>query len=382
MKIVHLADSHLGFSAYSRVDKWGRNLREEMVYQGFKEAVDKIIEINPDAVVHAGDVFHHVRPKIRPLYVFKQNLERLIDAEIPVIIISGNHDAPKSFSAVSPFKLFEGMDGICIAHSYQYERFDVGGYSFHCIPFCLNSDDYLKQFQNIHYSGSDVLVMHGMVEALWDKRLRTVGEHELKDSFLKRDFSYIALGHYHGQAQIANNAWYSGSIEYFRFGEEGDDKGMLLVDLDKGLVEPIQVKDKNMFDLPAIECDGFSSEDLLKELQSKCDEVGLENNIVRIKLNNVSREAYKNINLRGLGQLKSMAVHLEVMPNFKEEKNVWKSEAIEVERLPREFEKFLKDESSSERIAQAIKDEVISYGTDLIKRAAETRTTEVFDAPK
>ena len=382
MKIVHLADSHLGFSAYSRVDKWGRHLREEMVYQGFKEAVDKIIEINPDAVVHAGDVFHHVRPKIRPLYVFKQNLERLIDAEIPVIIISGNHDAPKSFSAVSPFKLFEGMDGICIAHSYQYERFDVGGYSFHCIPFCLNSDDYLKQFQNIHYSGSDVLVMHGMVEALWDKRLRTVGEHELKDSFLKRDFSYIALGHYHGQAQIANNAWYSGSIEYFRFGEEGDDKGMLLVDLDKGLVEPVQVKDKNMFDLPAIECDGFSSEDLLKELQSKCDEVGLENNIVRIKLNNVSREAYKNINLRGLGQLKSMAVHLEVMPNFKEEKNVWKSEAIEVERLPREFEKFLKDESSSERIAQAIKDEVISYGTDLIKRAAETRTTEVFDAPK
>ena len=38
-----------------------------MIYEGFDLAIDKIIELMPDAVVHAGDVFHHVRPRIRPL---------------------------------------------------------------------------------------------------------------------------------------------------------------------------------------------------------------------------------------------------------------------------------------------------------------------------
>jgi len=366
MKIIHLADSHLGFSAYGRVDKWGRKLREEMVYQGFKKAVDKIIELRPDAVVHAGDVFHHVRPRIRPLYVFKQNLERLIDADIPVIVISGNHDSPKSFAAVSPFSLYEGMKNVHIAHSYKYEPFEVGGYIFHCIPFCHDPEDYLEEFRKIRYSGNDVLVMHGMVEALWNKRLRTVGEHELKDSFLKRDFSYIALGHYHGQAQLAQNAWYSGSIEYFRFNEAQDEKGMLLVDLDSGKVEPIPVKEKDMFDLAPVDCDRLSSEEITTELQNLCEDVDIKNKIIRIKLKNVSREAYRNIDHARMSRLKSEALHLEIMPEFKDEICSWDAEQVDAGSLPREFEKFLRDEASE--TPKAIQDDVIAYGIDLIGR--------------
>ncbi len=368
MKIVHLADSHLGFSAYGRVDKRGRNLREEMVYQGFKKAVDKIIELRPDAVIHAGDVFHHVRPRIRPLYVFKQNLERLVEAGIPVIVISGNHDSPKSFAAVSPFSLYEGMKNVHIAHHYEYEPFEVDGYVFHCIPFCIDPEDYLEEFRKIRYTGNDVLVMHGLIEALWNKRLRTVGEHELKDSFLKRDFSYIALGHYHGQAQLAQNAWYSGSVEYFRFNEAHDEKGMLLVDLENGKVEPIPVKAKDMLDLTPVDCDRLSSEEITTELQNLCEDVDIKNKIVRIRLKNVSREAYRNINHARMSRLKSEALHLEVMPDFKDEIRSWDAEPVDAGSLPREFEKFLRDEASG--TPKAIQDDVIAYGIDLIGRIA------------
>jgi len=366
MKIIHLADSHLGFSAYGRVDKWGRKLREEMVYQGFEKAVDKIIELRPDAVVHAGDVFHHVRPRIRPLYVFKQNLERLVEADIPVIVISGNHDSPKSFAAVSPFSLYEGMNNVHIAHSYKYEPFEVDGYIFHCIPFCVDPEDYLEEFKKIRYSGRDVLVMHGMIEALWNERLRTVGEHELKDSFLKRDFSYIALGHYHGQTQLAQNAWYSGSIEYFRFNEAQDEKGMLLVDLESGKVDPIPVKEKDMFDLAPVDCDRLSSEEITTELQNLCEDVDIENKVIRIKLKNVSREAYRNIDHARMSRLKSEALHLEIMPEFKDDTRSWDAEQVDAGSLPREFEKFLRDEVSE--TPKAIQDDVIAYGIDLIGR--------------
>ncbi|NMC10552.1 MAG: exonuclease SbcCD subunit D, partial [Methanothrix sp.] len=90
MRIVHLADSHLEFSSYSRLDQHGQNRIEEMIYSGFDLAIEKIMQLRPDAVVHAGDVFHHVRPKIKPLVIFQRGLLRLEEMGIPVIIISGN----------------------------------------------------------------------------------------------------------------------------------------------------------------------------------------------------------------------------------------------------------------------------------------------------
>jgi len=388
MKIVHMADSHLGFSAYGRVDRWGRNQREEMIYRGFGETVERIIELSPDAVVHAGDVFHHVRPRIRPLYVFKQNLERLIDAGIPVIIISGNHDAPKSYAAQSPFTLFEGMEGVHIAHHYQYERFELEGCQFHCIPFCLGPEDYLGEFRKMQEfrtekpSGRDVLVMHGLVEALWDRRLRTVGEHELKDSFLKGDFSYIALGHYHGQAQVANNAWYSGSVEYFRFSEAKDDKGLLLVDLDSGDVEQIPVKEKYMFDLAPIDCGDLSSREIEEAVAAVCEKERIDDKIVRLRLKDASREAYRSLSQRFLSELKNQALHLEILPEFEEDRACFETEPIESKELPLEFKRFVESEAAKGGIPAAIKEEVVSYGTGLMARISEKRTTESFDAPQ
>ncbi|HOO54018.1 MAG TPA: exonuclease SbcCD subunit D [Methanothrix sp.] len=388
MKIVHMADSHLGFSAYGRVDRWGRNQREEMIYQGFGKTVERIIDLAPDAVVHAGDVFHHVRPRIRPLYVFKQNLEKLVGAGIPVIIISGNHDAPKSYAAQSPFALFEGMEGVHIAHHYRYERFELGGCRFHCIPFCLGPEDYLEEFRKMQEfrmenpSGRDVLVMHGLVEALWDRRLRTVGEHELKESFLKGDFSYIALGHYHGQAQVAGNAWYSGSVEYFRFSEAGDEKGLLLVDLDSGNVEKIPIREEYMLDLDPIDCASLSSREIEAAVAAVCDDVGIKERIVRLRLKDLSREAYRSLGHRFIGELKSRALHLEILPEFEEDHATFETEPMDSKELPTEFQKFIEGEAAKGDITPAITKDVVSYGTDLMARISEKRTTESFDAPK
>ncbi|MGC9514939.1 metallophosphoesterase family protein [Methanocrinis sp.] len=388
MKIVHMADSHLGFSAYGRVDRLGRNQREEMIYRGFAETVEKIIKLAPDAVVHAGDVFHHVRPRIRPLVVFKQNLERLIEAGIPVIIISGNHDAPKSYAALSPFTLFEGMEGVHIAHHYLYERFELGGCQFHCIPFCLGPEDYLEEFQKMQKfrmenpSGRDVLVMHGLVEALWDRRLRTVGEHELKESFLKGDLSYIALGHYHGQAQVARNAWYSGSVEYFRFSEAKDDKGILLVDLDSGYVEQIPLMERYMIDPEPVDCVGLSSAEIEELLRRISAEVGIEGKIVRLRLRNLSREAYRSLSQKVIGELKGQALHLEILPEFRDDPASFETEPMDSRELPLEFKRFLEGEAAREGIPASIREEVISYGTDLMSRISERSRTESFDAPQ
>ncbi|MGD0951695.1 MAG: exonuclease SbcCD subunit D [Methanotrichaceae archaeon] len=381
MKIVHMADSHLGFSNHSRVDKYGRNLVEEMIYDGFNQVIDRIIELKPDAVVHAGDVFHHVRPRIRPLYAFKQGLEKLQDAGIPVVVISGNHDAPKSYSAISPFYIYEGMKGVNIAHRYKYERFDLGDRTVHCIPFCLDPGDYLKEFGKIDRSGNDVLVMHGLVEALSNKKMRTVGEHTLLDSLLKSDFDYIALGHYHGQAQISENAWYSGSIEYFNFGEAADKKGILFVDLEKREAKQIEVRPRYMIDLPPIDCSGISSSELAEVLFDHCDPEEIRDRIIRVNLKNVQRSAYRNLNHVRLNKLSSIALYFKIKVEYEDEKELVDA-SVDSMRLHEEFVKFLEDEASRGGISRGIKDEVTAYGSDLLKKAVASHVTEALDAPE
>lgn len=379
MKIVHLADSHLGFSSYSKLDEYGRNRIEEMVYSGFDLVIDKIIELNPDAVIHAGDVFHHVRPKIRPLYVFQRGLLKLRKAGIPVIIISGNHDAPKSYSQTSPFLLFKGLEGVHIACKYKYKRFEIGDHHFHCIPFCLDPGEYSTEFKKIKREGKDVLVMHGLVESLSNRRMRSVGEHELSDSFLKSDFDYIALGHFHGQAQISGNAWYSGSVEYFNFGEARDHKGILQVDLESGHVERIPIQPEYMKDYPAIDCSGMRSQEIAGCLMELCQEDDFQDMMVRITLKNVNRAAYRSIDQSRLSRLGSSALYFKIRPEFADEEEHL-SRPVDRRTLEEEFSFYLEQEAGQSRIAAAIKSDVLSYGSMIMKRAVSARQREMLDA--
>lgn len=376
MRIVHMADSHLGFSAYNKVDQYGRNIVEEKIYEGFKQVIDKIIEeIKPDAIIHAGDVFHHVRPRIRTLYIFKRELEKLEKERIPTIIISGNHDAPKSSSTTSPFYLFEGLEHIHLVHNNEYQRIPIKNHIFHCIPFCLDSKAYLDEFSKIKPTGSDVLVMHGLMESIRDKRLRTVGEHELSDSFLKNYFSYIALGHYHNQARIAGNAWYSGSIEYFNFGEAQDSKGILLVDLDSKRIEKIDIRPKYMIDYPPIDCHGSSSMDLAEKIRNSCSEEEIKDKIVRINLKNVSRAAYKGMDQSIMARLSSSALFLKINIDYSD-KGGKNDVQLDSTKLDKAFSFFLKEEAQKNRIRKAIADDVITYGTDVLKRAISIHNTK------
>jgi len=381
LKIVHMADSHLGYASNLALDQHGRNRIEEMVYAGFEEAVDKILQLRPDAVVHAGDVFHHVRPKIRPLVVFQRGLYRLSQAGIPLIIISGNHDAPKSSYASSPFLLFEGTPDVMIARNYRYEHFTAGDYSFHCIPFCLDPRDYLKEFENIKRSGRDVLVMHGLVEALRSRKLRTVGEHELKDSLLKREFDYIALGHYHARAQIAENAWYSGSIEYFNFAEADDLKGMLLVDLENGKAEPVEVRPRYMLDCPPLDCSGLTSEEIAERLIELCRPQEIKDRIVRITLANVNRSAYRRLDCQGIKRLGAPAVYLKIRAEFEDEQERIER-PLDRQRMHEDFGRFLESEAGRGLIPPALKSEVLSYGSMLLREAVEAKNAEALYAPQ
>ena len=88
MKIFHLADTHLGYSAYRKVSPDTRlNQREIDVFNVFEEFVDTALNNKPDLIIHAGDLFDSVRPSNRAIAFAVRQLLRISTAKIPMVII-------------------------------------------------------------------------------------------------------------------------------------------------------------------------------------------------------------------------------------------------------------------------------------------------------
>ena len=97
---VHAADLHLGYSQY------GLEARRQDFDDAFKEVVDKTIELKPDFMIIAGDLFHQPRPSNVTLENAIRSFKRLKDACIPVLTVDGSHDsAPNTITGTILYPL-------------------------------------------------------------------------------------------------------------------------------------------------------------------------------------------------------------------------------------------------------------------------------------
>ena len=323
MRLFHIADTHLGLSQFNRLDpESGMNLREKQIYDNFLSAIERIIAERPDALVHAGDLFDTVKPKTRAYTTVLEALERLHAAGIPIVVITGNHSMVKTRYTTSPFEVLTYHPGeIFAAYSFRYEKVEIGDTIFHLIPNMLRPEDYRTAYDQVEFSRDhhNVLVTHGLATAIKDKRLATVAEHELDTTILSDQFDYIALGHYHRQSRIMENAWYSGSIEYLSYGEISDPKGGLLVDLDKSsdecnpVVRPVPLPCTPMIDLGTISCEGMHPSDITGEIISRVTEQRVPlHAMAQVTLDGLSREHGRGPDMRDLACVREGLLDLKI----------------------------------------------------------------------
>jgi DNA repair exonuclease SbcCD nuclease subunit len=94
LKFVHAADLHLGrpFAGLNRSSPRLGELFVRAGYDAWKRIVDLSVDRKVDFVALAGDIFDGSRPSVRALVEFRNGIERLHAAEIPVFAALGNHD--------------------------------------------------------------------------------------------------------------------------------------------------------------------------------------------------------------------------------------------------------------------------------------------------
>jgi hypothetical protein len=330
VKLAHIADPHLGIRQYHRQTASGLNQREADVAHAFRQAVDGVLAARPDAILVAGDLFHSVRPTNAAIVFAFRQFQRLREAlpEVPIVLIAGNHDTPRSTETGSILRLFEEL-GVDVAadeaRRLVYPALDLAVLAVPHQALVSGARPLLRPDGNERHQ---VMVLHGEVEGIFPADRSSaeyggalVGLEELALT----EWSYVALGHYHVQHEVAPRVWYAGSLEYVSpnlWGELVDEagrrsagKGWLLVDLERGTAEPHPVSlARKILDLEPIEAAGLPAPAVNGLIADRVAAVagGIGDKIVRLRVWNIPRHVGRELDHAAIRALKSAALHFHL----------------------------------------------------------------------
>ena len=259
MKFFHLSDLHIGKQLHRY------NLKEDQQVI-LKEVITYAKELRPDAIVIAGDIYDKSVPSAEAVNVFDEFLTDLseITPEIPILIISGNHDSPDRLKYASeilkrhhiylagnvPERPEEHIEKVTLHDAY-------GEVDFYLLPFMKPAyvknifvdgtpetySDAVKEIikrEKIDYKDKrNILVSHQFYVGekaespeTCDSEVFSVGGIDNVDIGSVKEFDYVALGHLHGAQCIGKpEIRYCGTLLKYSVSESTQNKSLTVVTL-------------------------------------------------------------------------------------------------------------------------------------------------------
>ncbi len=324
MKIAHLADLHLGFRAYHRVTPRGVNVREADVADAFRRAVARTVALRPDLVIVAGDVFHTVRPSNASIAEAFRQLSVLCEGlrGVPVVMVAGNHDSPRSADTGNILSLFREIPGVVVVadecrpvHLPQCEATVL------CMPHNAMAVHMETEMEPDPKARHNVLAIHGTIAGKSaEEKIRYVSEYggaTVAESAIGPErWSYVALGHYHIRTELAPNMWYAGGIERTSTNVwmEREPKGFLLHDTETGETAFEALETREMVDIPRLSARGRTSAEVDEAIRAAVEGVpgGIAGKLVRMVVEDIPRAMVRELNHRRIRDWKADALHFHL----------------------------------------------------------------------
>lgn len=299
MKIIHTSDWHIG-----------KIVNEFSMIEDQKYILNKLIKLideeNADVLIIAGDIYDRSIPPVEAVELLNETLSKLvIDRNISVLAISGNHDSGERLSFGS--KILE-KQGLYIAGSDDevYKKVVLNendkNINFYLVPYkdpaltkkllnnkeIKNHNDAMvatidKIKEELNKNEINILIAHGYItmkredaiennnhkyeatelETSESERPLSIGGTDLIDGNIFKDFDYVALGHLHGRQKIGlDNMRYSGSLLKYSFSEVKQKKSVAVLNIEDKNID-ISLKElKPLRDLRIIK---GNIEDLIEE---------------------------------------------------------------------------------------------------------------------
>ncbi|HEX9384660.1 MAG TPA: DNA repair exonuclease [Gemmatimonadaceae bacterium] len=326
MRLVHLSDIHLGFRQYQRQTPAGINQREADVAISLRRVIDRVIELKPDLVLIAGDVFHAVRPSnpaiLHAFHQFSRLTQMLPNAT--VVMVAGNHDTPRMAETRCILPLFAPLGINVVEGEAKRIPFHEHDLSILAVPDMGNA----PPFEPDPSAKYNILLLHGEIEGVLprsgrelDRRPMGITQKELG----AEQWDYVALGHYHVYRQVEPNAFYSGSLDYTStnsWGEMAEEremgiggKGIIEHDISTGahtfhVIPP----HRQWIDLPPLSGAGLSPASLDEAIREAVDNLagGIDDKIVRLVVRDVPRHILRELDHKALREYKRRALQFHL----------------------------------------------------------------------
>ena len=270
MKILHFADLHLGVETYGHTDPTtGLSTRLVDFLASLDKVVDYAIENEVDLVIFCGDAYKTREPTQTQQREFARRINRLSSNEISTFLLVGNHDLPNAIGRATSTEIF---DTLSVKNVFVSNRPDIykiptrsGTVQVASLPWLrrsvllsreetknLDFEQMKEKLQQaltsaieINISKLDpklpaILAAHAWVAGsqIGTEKQMTIGQEHvlLLSSVANPAFDYIALGHIHRHQVLSENppVVYAGSLARLDFGDEADEKGFYLVDIEPG----------------------------------------------------------------------------------------------------------------------------------------------------
>jgi DNA repair exonuclease SbcCD nuclease subunit len=227
MKFLHAADIHLD-SPLRGLEKY-EGAPVEKIRLATRHALQNLvalaIEQKVDFVLLAGDTFDGDGKDWNTALFFVKQMGRLADANIPVLMISGNHDAISKMtrSVVLPRNVTLLGTRKCETVRLEELQVAVHGQSFQTPAVTENM---VPGYPSAVKNWFNIGLLHTSLD--WSG-----GEHDRyapckPDDLEGKEYHYWALGHIHKREAKKGNVQYSGNIQG-RYIKESGAKGCLLV---------------------------------------------------------------------------------------------------------------------------------------------------------
>lgn len=322
INLLHLADIHIGMENYGRLDsKSGLNSRVVDFLRRLSQAIDMALEREVDVCIFAGDAYKNQRPNPTFQREFARRIKRLADEGVPVVMLVGNHDMASADRAASSLDIFGVLDvpGVIVADREEVYRITCRRgqpLQVAAVPYPQRSRLLAhKQFKNMTLDDLDlelgriisenimalaetvkeqpdvpaVLTAHLSVSEARQGSEQSVmiGRDVvvLKSLLANPVWDYVALGHIHKHQELNRGQHppivYPGSLERIDFGEEGERKGFVMVQLERGRAD-WEFVPVNARPFVTIRLDVTGSNDPMTDILDELAQHRLEEAVVRV----------------------------------------------------------------------------------------------------
>ncbi len=273
VRILHFADAHIDMANYGRHDPaTGLPIRVLDFLKSLDEIIAQAIEQKVDLVIFAGDAYKDRSPSPTIQREWGRRIMRLSRANIPTILLVGNHDTSPALGRANTLESFQTLEvpNVLVIDKPQFlNPSDLWGLPVQilALPWIprsslianlgLNSLDLKNINEQIEERLTSlitdwlgkanpalpcILTAHATVQGAKYGAERSImlGNDFMLSGSLLRDarLDYVALGHIHS-AQNLNEGnhppiVYPGSIERVDFSEAFDKKYYVIADIERG----------------------------------------------------------------------------------------------------------------------------------------------------